>query len=132
MQKPATTAPARIAPSILTPHRAPASDDQLRMRSGIIKKRFPRQNPRETRASREDATARLRKTFWPVEPCLSRTRFIRLMHRTIGQTLLLQNGQLAYPQVFHIKLIDLEMAQMNSFHEQLPNNQTPDHEEADS
>jgi hypothetical protein len=39
------------------------------------------------------------------------------MHRTGGRTLLLQHGEPAYPQVFHVKLIDLEMAQMNSLYQ---------------
>jgi hypothetical protein len=45
MQRPPTTAPARIAPRILIPLRAPASDAQLRTRSGIMKKNVPSAKP---------------------------------------------------------------------------------------
>ena len=51
--------------------------------------------------------------------------------RTAGGTLLLYHRKFGYAQVFHIKLIDLQMAQVNFFDQHLPDNKAPDHKEAD-
>ena len=47
--------------------------------------------------------------------------------RTGGRALVRKDRQLAYTQVFHLKLIDLEMVQVNSLYQHLPDNKAPDY-----
>ena len=53
----------------------------------------------------------------------------RLCRRIAGagiRTLFLSNGQLCHSQIFHIKLINLETAQMNLLYQHFANNQASD------
>lgn len=50
-----------------------------------------------------------RQEYLQKAPALT-TWFIWIDLWTVGRTLLLQHSQLTYPQVFYVKLVDLEMA----------------------